>query len=289
MSYAHLTSKDRVELAVLLRAGHMQNRIAKLLSKDPSTISRELKRNRSAHKTGCYSARVAKQKTRARRIKANQRFRKIENNAFLRRYIIAKLQKYWSPEQIAGRLNHRKKKTIICHETIYKYIYQECPEFKRYLRCQKGKYRRKPGTRKREKQREEAKKQRIDLRPKIVEQRKRLGDWEGDIFFGRERKIGIMTTVERRSGFLCADKMESLLASEVCKKATQRLKSIPKGKRHTLTYDNDTRFADYELIARNAQIDIYFAYPYHAWERGTNENTNGLLRQFFPKKTSFSQ
>lgn len=288
MSYKHITSNQRVELGVLLRTDFKQKEIARMLGKDPSAISRELKRNGTKNKSG-YDARAAKRLTKERRIKANQRFRKIENNKRLERYIEEKLKIYWSPEQIAGRLGRRYDKTIVCHETIYQHIYHKHPKLKRYLRCQKGKYRRRYGTRKREKAREEAKKRRIDTRPAIVEKRKRLGDWEGDTILGKERTKGILTHTERRSGYLLADKLERILAHSVSETTAKRFKKIPRSKRHTFTYDNGPEFAEYELIEEKTKAQVYFAHAYHSWERGTSENTNGLLRQFFPKKTPFAK
>lgn len=291
VSYAHLTSKQRVELAVLLRTKLKQKDIARILNKDPSTISRELKRNKTDKTKTGYSYKTAGQLTKQRRIEANKRFRKIEHSQELERYIVSKLKLYWSPEQIAGRWNKERAKQeniTITHEPIYQYIYYQQPELRKYLRCQKAKYRRRYGTRKREEAREQAKKKRIDLRPEIVEKRERLGDWEGDFIFGRERKIGIMVHVERKSGYLLADKMDSLLADYVRKIAVARFDKIPENKKHTITYDNDTRLSEHQAIEQLSGIDIYFAYPYHAWERAINENTNGLLRQFFPKKSSLA-
>lgn len=288
MSYTHLTPNQRVELSVLLRAGQKQKDIAKMLGKDPSTISRELKRNSGAfNKTG-YDARIAQNRTTARRITANQRFRKLENSAHLKNYVITRLKKCWSPEQIAGRLRRKHHHNVISHETIYKFVRKEKLEYKQYLRCRKGKYRRRYGAKKREKERPEAKK-RIDTRPLIVEKRKRIGDWEGDLIFGQERKIGILVHVDRKSGYALADKLNCLLAKTVKQATINRFQKLPRSKRHTITYDNDTRFADHELTERGTKADIYFAHPYSSWERGTNENTNGLLRQFFPKKSSFAK
>lgn len=287
MSYQQITSKQRTEIGILLRANHNQSEIARLLGKNRSSISRELQRNKTANRTG-YNAQSAKQKTRERRIQANQRFRKIENQADLKKYIIRKLKKYWSPEQIAGRLKEKNGRTIICQETIYQFIYTKRPNLKKYLRCQKGRYRKRYGTKKREIKRENDKKKRIDTRPDIVEQRKRLGDWEGDFIIGRERTTGILTHVDRKSGYLTADKVERLEAEPVKEIIINRLRRLPKIKRNTITYDNDKVLTTQDTIERKTGINVYFAYPYHSWERGTNENTNGLLRQFFPKKTPFA-
>ena len=203
--------------------------------------------------------------------------------------VIKGIKRYWSPEQVAGRLKRRYRgKTVVCHETIYRYLYADARELLPYLRCQKGKYRRRRGTRTRAKQREEAKKKRIDRRPKIVEKRQRLGDWEGDTIVGKEKTQHILTHVDRKSGLLLADKVAVATSEQVRNIVVQRFARVPKKKQHTITYDNGVQFADHETIEREAQLDVYFAYPYHSWERGTNENTNGLLRQFFPKGSAFA-
>ncbi|MEK9165552.1 MAG: IS30 family transposase [Patescibacteria group bacterium] len=287
MSYSHLTSNQRNELSALLRAKLKQKETAKILGKHRTTIYRELKRNGTDNQTG-YDAKAAKCKTKDRRILANQRFKKIENSQWLEEYIVKKLKLYWSPEQLAGRLKKRKGKTIIGKDSIYKFIYQKRMDLVKYLRCQKGKYRRRYGTRIREKQREEAKKTRIDQRPQIIGSRQRIGDWEGDTIIGQEKTKAILTHVERKSGLLLADKLNGVKAEETRQATVKRFAKIPKDKRRSTTYDNGSEFADYELIARYTKMEIYFAYPYHSWERGTNENANGLLRQFFPKKTFFA-
>ena len=283
MSYQHLRPEQRAALAALKRLGHTQQEIADVLEVNQSTISRELKRNPIQNKSG-YDARKAQHKTDERRIKANQRFRKlVGSNPKLRQYVIRKLKVYWSPEQISGALNEG----VISHQAIYDFIYQERPDLKKYLRCQKDKYRLRYGTKKRIKQREEAKKKRIDTRPKVVDKRLRLGDWEGDLMEGMRGTGSIMTYVDRKSGKLKADKLSWSTAEEVRVKTAIRMKSDPRKKKHTITYDNGSVFSQHEMIERDTGMDIYFAHPYSSWERGCNENCNGLLRQFFPKKTSF--
>jgi len=289
MSYYHFKPEQRNELSILLRVGLTQKKVAELLGKTASAISQELKRNYSANKTG-YDAGEAKKNTIQRRIIANQRFKKIENNIWLRNYIIRKIKKYWSPEQISGRLKTKwpdDKNRHINKDSIYKFIYAERKDLVKYLRCQKGKYRRRYGTRIREKRREEQKKRRIDQRPEIVEKRKRVGDWEGDTIVGKDKQH-ILTHVERKSGLLLADKLERGSAELTKIKTIERFKKIPKNKKHTITYDNGSTFAEHEMTEKKTGIEIFFANPYHSWERGTNENCNGLLRQFFPKKSSFA-
>ena len=286
MSYSHLTHLDRVKLAALRRIGLTQKEIAEELGKDPSSISRELRRNPADNKAG-YDVRVAQTNTIDRRVEANQRFRKIKNNQWLEEYIKKKLKLFWSPQQIAGRLNRDAERKTISGEAIYQYIYFDNPALKKCLRCQKGRYRRKRGTLLREKQREEAKKRRIDLRPEVVNKRERIGDWEGDTVVGTGHSGAILTHVERRSGYLIADKLRRATADAVNETTVQGMGKIPRKKRLTCTYDNGTEFSDHEDTERRLEMTVFFAWPYHSWERGTNENTNGLLRQFFPKKMPF--
>lgn len=289
MSYTHIKPAQQVELAVLLRAGLRQSEIALILGKDPSSVSREIKRNKTDENK--YNARIARQKTKVRRLKANKRFRKITRNKRLKRYIIRKLRKYWSPEQIAGKLKKKYGKTIVSHETIYRFIYKYRDDLKEVLRCRKGKYKKRYGTGNRERKRkeaEEAKKKRIDTRPEIIETRDRLGDFEGDTIVGLNRKDRILTYVDRRSGYLIARIIRNVTAEKVKKYTSDSFRSLSENKRFTITYDNGIEFSAYELIERETGMKVYFAYPYHSWERGTNENTNGLLRQFYPKKSSFS-
>ena len=284
-SYSHFTQENRNMLSALKRKGFTQKEIARELGKNQSSISRELKRNKSPDSG--YHAGEAKQKARERRAAANAPLKRIANDPWLEQYIAKKLRQYWSPEQIAGRVR-RDHCIIVCHETIYQYIYKEHPELKQYLRCRKGKYRRRYGTKIREKQREEAKKTRIDQRPAVIEKRERIGDWEGDTIVGERRTGSLATHVDRASGYTLIDCLAQATARSVRTVTTRRFARLPKCKRRTITYDNGAEFAEHELIGRATQTDIYFAYPYHSWERGTNENTNGLIRQFFPKRTSFA-
>lgn len=287
MSYTQISTVNQNQLSVLLRSGIHKKEIALLLRKHRTSIWRE--RVRNGRKDGTYHAGEAKRKKRRRHLKAKGGQRKIENNEALRKYMESRIKQRWSPQQISGRikkeyLNDRKMR--IGKDTLYKWIYSERKDLVKFLRCQKGQYRRRYGTNIRIKQREEAKKRRIDTRPSLVEKRQRIGDWEGDTIVGKD-KNHILTHVERRSGMFFADKLEKPTAFETRKKTITRFKKIAKKKRCTVTYDNGTQFADYELTERETGMIVYFAYPYHSWERGCNEN--GLLRQYFPKGMSFEK
>jgi IS30 family transposase len=176
----------------------------------------------------------------------------------------------------------------VVHETLYNYIYDCKPEWKIYLRQKKGRYRRRHGTKARENKREEAKKRRIDERPAVVELRKEIGHWEGDTIRGKEKTTGIATHVERVSGYAIADKLDHVTAKNLKEKTTTSFTRIPREKKKTETLDNGIEFLEYELLEKETGIQIYFAYPYHSWERGSNENFNGLLRQYFPKGSAFA-
>ena len=288
MPFKHITSFQRNELSALLRAGLKQKDIAELLGKTASAVCQELKRNECNNKRG-YDARIAKEMTKSRRVEANKRFKKLDSNEWLKRYIEIRLKQYWSPEQISGRLKidySNDKNKQIGKDSIYKYVYNERKDLVKYLRCTKGRYRRRKGTRIREKQRREQEKKRIDTRPEIVEKRERVGDWEGDTIVGKDNSH-ILTHVDRKSGFGMADKLVRGLAELTRVTTQERFSKISKSKKYTITYDNGSTFAEHELTEKKTGIDIYFANPYHSWERGCNENFNGLLRQFFPKKSSF--
>lgn len=285
MSHRQLNSKERIVLEKLFSSNLRQKEIARILNRPESTISKELARNKD--KNGNYSAKTARIKLKKRRTKANQKFKKLTSKSSLKQYVIRKLKKYWSPQQIAAKLS--QKELSLCHETIYQFVYKERLDLKKYLRAKKGKYRRRHGTLDREKDREEAKKRRIDTRPVIVEKRARIGDWEGDTIRGGDKKSAILTHVDRKSGYLIANRLERALAERVRKITIAEFSKLSKSKLHTITYDNGCEFSEHETTEAWLNTAIYFAYPYHSWERGTNENTNGLLRQFFPKGTDFNK
>ena len=286
MSYTHIRSSERNELSILLRTGTKHKDIAKLLGKHRTTIYRECKRNSI---DGRYHARIAKECVYERKKTAEQQRKKIENSVWLQKHIEKRIKKR-SPEQIAGRLREIYKDNPlkqVSKDSIYSYIYTERKDLVKYLRCKKGKYRRRYGTRIREKEREKLKKRRIDERPAIVEKRIRIGDWEGDTIVGSDKEH-ILTHVERVSGIIFADKLGRGTAIATTKKTVARFEKIPQKKRLTCTYDNGSTFAYHEITEKYTGMTIYFANPYHSWERGCNENANGLLREYFPKGTPFA-
>lgn len=285
MAYQHITTDQRHKIQSYLEIGMNQKDISNLLRKSKSAISREISNN--SYPNGVYIAEHADKLFRQRRKAGKRQTRKLVKDKKLRRAVLSLLRKKKSPEQIAGR-RERLGKSYVVHQTLYSYIYEEQPSLGQYLRRKRNKYRRRHGTKEREKVREEGKKRRIDQRPAIVELRKEIGHWEGDTIRGKEKTTAIATHVERVSGYAIADKLDRATSELLKEKTIISFKRIPKEKKKTETLDNGIEFSEYELTEKKTGIQIFFAHPYHSWERGTNENFNGLLREYFPKGTPFA-
>ncbi len=238
---------------------------------------------------GVYRGAHAHKKYLEKRKEVKQSEKKIENDRKLRRHIVRKLKKYWSPEQISGRLKMMAGRTVICHETIYSFVYERRPELVKYLRHQKCKYRKKRGSRARMELARATKVRMIDERPEVVNDRSRFGDWEDDTLIGKERVQRIWSCVERKSGYAMAEKLSVVSAKIVNEKVIYKFKTLPKKVRKTLTRDNGSEVCGYDqTLEKKTGLEVFHANAYHSWERGSNENWNGLLRQFFPKGTLFA-
>lgn len=272
----------------MVRLGYGDTAIARELGKDRVTIWRERTRNRTPNKSG-YQAASAQLKTRQRRKEAKANSHKITSYSRLERYCELALRRGYSPEQIAGRFKFVLGVSLVVHDTIYRWVYLVRPDLKRYLPRQGTKYRHKHGTKERSRIRELAKKRSIDERPTVVETRSRVGDWEGDSIVGAGRSGYLATTTDRRSGYTLGRKMERPTGEDMLAAVTTSFTSIPAGKRLTMTLDNGREMSLHEAMEAATGLVIYFAHPYHSWERGTSENTNGLYRRFFPKKMPFDQ
>ena len=276
MSHKQLTQEERYQIYALLQAEHNQTEIAEVLGRNKSSICRELQRNTG--KRG-YRPRQAHMKAmERRRSKVRPRF-----SSPLWPFVEDLLRKDWSPEQISGRLKREHGRTI-SHETIYQYVYADRKaggDLHTHLRCRKKRRKRYGSGRNR--RGVIPNRTSIDERPSIVEERNRIGDWEGDTIIGRRHKGALVSVVERSSLFTLIEPVDHKTASAVTEAVTSCLKTHS-NKALTLTVDNGKEFAGHESIAEALDTDIYFAHPYASWERGINENTNGLLRQYFPKK-----
>ena len=286
--YTQFNKESRIALAALLRAKHSPKECAEQLGMRKSSVTREIARNSNEY--GTYTGVAAHRKHCERRKQGKAPSLKIQNDFELEKYIRKRLAKRDSPEQIAGRIAHEKILQSISYESIYSWIFEEAPQLKKQLRRigKKGKYRRKRGTKQREEAREALKIKRIDTRPAIVETRERIGDWEGDTVIGKDKFKRLVTNVERKSGYGLMEKLDIVTMKTMHCSLQKRFNKIPKKKRYTYTYDNGTELGqDDEGLGEKIGMDVYRAYPYHSWERGCNENWNGLIRDFFPKGTDF--
>lgn len=290
MSHRHFTRLERVSLQTLKRAGLSNRAIACQLGFHPSTIGRELRRGAATAVATGYSVRVAQNHAERVRCVANQHHRKLHAGSPLSQYITRLLMRYWSPEQIALHLVRQRTYEAVSLHTIYRWLWSHSKvaleQLRPYLRHPR--LRRKYGTRRREKQRELAKKRWIEERPKGATNRSRYGHWEGDTVLGARNTGRIVTLVERKSGFLLARLVPDGSMASFRNATVPSLTALPTRLKRSLTLDNGSEMNEYEAIERRVGIPVYFAHPYHSWERGTNENTNGLLRQFFPKGMEFT-
>jgi transposase, IS30 family len=278
--YKQLTLEQRYSLHLLKQEGRSMRGIARCIGVHPSTVSRELRRN--AGRSGYRHPPAHRLAVGRRMICRKPTKLTLENIRILRRYI----RKDWSPEQISCTLKTMKLLDI-SHETIYKLISRDKQAggcLYKHLRIKNRLRRKKYGTGKRV---IIPNKKYIDERPAIVEEKSRVGDWELDtIVSARGGKHALVTMVERRSRYTLIDKITSKEA-HVTARSIIRMLAAFKDKVLTLTSDNGTEFRCHEIISRTLDADFYFAHSYKAWQRGLNENTNGLIRQYFPKKSTF--
>jgi len=274
--YKQLTSELRYQIYGLKQAGLNQTEIAKKIGVDKSTISREFKRNEG--KRGWRPKQAQSFRDERRQACTNGKCFSSDEWAEVERLIREDL----SPEQAANRLA-LEGCLQISHEIIYQHIYADKRnggELHQHLRSQKP--RRKRYASGQERRGTIKNRVSIDERPEIVAEKTRMGDWEGDTVIGKNHKGGLVTLAERKSRYVLAGHIRSKHAAGVTA-VTTRLLTPHKDKCHTITFDNGKEFAEHEKMAAELKADIYFANPYHSWERGLNENSNGLLRQYFPK------
>jgi IS30 family transposase len=286
MAYKHLTEDERYQIDDLLREGYSQRKIAQQLGRATSTLSRELQRNKGQRG---WRPRQAQSKAVERLVmRGSANAPKVSTVAweYAQHHL---LHEQWSPEQIAGRLKCEGKDTI-SHETIYQRILEDKNSggtLYVHLRCKK----------KRKKRYGSAKSSRgaipnridIEMRPAIVESRSRIGDWEGDTIIGaHDGGAVIASMVERKSRFTCLSKAKNKTTAAVIGSINRRMAPIA-SLVSTITLDNGKEFSQHEMLSIILNADVYFAKPSHSWERGLNENTNGLVRQYFPKRIPFDR
>jgi len=279
----HITSKQRYTISVMKEQGFSQSKIAKVIGKDKSVISREINRNCDL-RSGEYRGDLAQRKYEQRQ-SYKSKPRKVTEEMLA--HIKSLIKNDYSPEQIVG-ISIKEGKACVSHESIYQLIWADKRKkgnLHEHLRHKGRKYRKRGSA----KDLRGVIKDRtsIDKRPKIVEQRSRFGDLEVDLIIGKNHKQAILTINDRASGMLKMMKVKSKEANVVAKAINKLLEDwIPYI--HTMTSDNGKEFAYHKLVSEESNIDFFFAHPYHSWERGSNENLNGLIRQYFPKKYDFN-
>ena len=280
--YQQLTYELRCQIYVLKKRGYSQREIARSIEVNQSTVNRELMRNTGARG---YRYKQAQEKASQRRNKASKATKMTPSMIAL---IESKLRFEWSPEQISGWI-FKDKQESISHESIYLHVWANKKtggDLYTYLRRQGKKYdKRRNGksTRGQIKNRVS-----IDDRPSVVDEKSRVGDWEIDTVIGKGHSGALVTVVERVTKFTVSKQVEGKTAAAVTKATIDLLKPMQDAVL-TITADNGKEFAYHEEISEALDADVYFAHPYSSWERGLNENTNGLLRQYFPKKTDFKK
>lgn len=280
----HLTLAERDLLAQWLHQGHQQNEIAAALKRSPTTICRELNRNRTG---GTYHAGQAHEQARQRR-RERKLTRKMDRPE-TQEYVACGLANYWSPDQISGRAHYDapdEPQRHIGRQTIYHWIEQQEPqeraEWKESLRRRGKRPRKQPQNAE-----DSAKQAAIANRPAAINRRRRIGDFEGDTVLGPAGSGGLVTLVDRRSRYTILTKIKNKEARRVRRRIEKRLRPLTAQQRRSITFDHGTEFADCQRLEINLGVQLYFAEPGRPYQRGTNENTNGLVRQFYPKGTDF--
>lgn len=283
MKYRQLSSEERYMLAALRRQGLNQAQIARSLGRHRSTVCREVSRN-STRADGRYRAFTAQERTNGRRSRSRRNMRFSPQDFAL---VDDLLCRQWSPEQVSGHLA-RHEQLSISHETIYRHIWRDKRaggQLYTHLRGACKRRRKRYGSY--DSRGRLADKRLISDRPAEVEMRKRVGHWEADTVMGTGSKDCILTLVERKSGLVLIGKLRDRMANSLSRRIV-RLIQPHAGKCETVTTDNGTEFHDYRPVEKLTGAMFYFARPYHSWERGSNENANGLIRQYLPKGASMA-
>lgn len=294
MKFKHFTIEEREKIQELLWQKTSIRSIAKALNRSPSSVSREV--GRTGGLFNKYYPRCAHERAIEKRSCRGRKLRL--KSASIRRYVVAKLEDGFSPEQIAGRLHEEYPNESISHEAIYQYIYslvsregqgpikQHYHDLRQYLK--RSHKRRQPKGMRKSHRVLRPHGPSIDLRPKEVQTRRTIGHWETDSMVSKKSCVGLNTIVERKTGLVFITKIKDSTAETTKEAVIRRLNVLPEQIRKTVTSDNGHENFMYDSVMTELGIMWYFAHPYHSWERGTNENTNGLIRWYFPKGTDFA-
>ena len=280
---SHITLAQRYTIEVMLQRGYKQIDISRAIGKDKSVVSREIKRNCDKRSSN-YRSELAQKKYSQRQENKPKRIKFTEE---VQNYVEQKLKEKWSPEQISKTIIEGGLE-MVSHERIYQHIIQDKKKkgmLWTNLR-RKKKYRKRCVTE--DRRGKLAYTKNIKHRPPEVDQRSRYGDYEVDLILGANHKGAILTLNDRKTGVVKMRLLKSKNAKMVSKQIVKALKG-ERGKIHTITSDNGKKFSEHEYISKRLGIEFYFADPYSSWQRGSNENLNGLVRQYFPKKTNFEK
>jgi IS30 family transposase len=289
MAHTQLSRTERERIESMLQNDESQAEIAAYLERSRTCINNEIRKN--SYSDGRYNAAHADKVSRQRRANGRRSTKHLLQDGNLRKSLLNGLNRKDSPEQIMA-VRKQNGKTYVCHETVYQFLYTERRDLVSKLRQKKGRYRRRKGTNKRRYIAEKAKKRWITERPEKINSREELGHWEGDIVKGAKvngKDTGyILTLTERKAGYNRMTKLEDLKAKTVSKAIIKLMRTIPKHLRKSITFDNGIEWSDFEITERELNMTHYFAIPYSSNDRASNENFNGLVRDFFPKKSSFA-
>lgn len=293
MNYKHFSIEEREIIQTMRWEKKGVRAIARTLKRSPSSVSREIQRN-NPPKYQVYTPRLAHERALKSR-KSRGRKDRLKNER-IRSYVITHLKQRLSPEQIAGRIKKDLKESI-SHEAIYQFIYDQVyregrgllkpgrEDLRMHLRRRKK--RRSPKGMRRSQRVLKERGTSIDKRPRVVDARKRIGDWEGDSIESKDHKPGLNTLVERKTGLVFITRLRAKTSAATLDAIEQRMKGLHPLLLRTLTLDNGPENQSFEEIHERLGLDVFYAHPYCSGERGTNENTNGLIRDYFPKKTDF--
>lgn len=295
MQYKHLSIEERERIQQGLWQHKSLRQIAKELGRQPSSIAREINRNLPAERF-LYTPRLSHARALEKR-KSRGRTDRLKSDA-IREYVVSCLKLRWSPEQISHRICEDIPEGQISHEAIYQFVYNQihregygypkpgCQDFRIYLRRRK-----KRRTHKGQRKCQRIFKPRgasIGERSQVVNERMRLGDWEGDTMASKDNKTGVNTLVERKTGIVLITKLKNKTSRATTEAISYRMLVLPERAKYSLTLDNGPENQDWQILEEKTGLKTFFANAYHSWERGTNENTNGLIRDYFPKKTDFT-
>jgi transposase, IS30 family len=294
MQYKHLSICEREKIQELFWQKRSVRYMAMALHRSPSSISRELRRNYpKEHKV--YTPRLANERAFFKRT-CRGRTERLKT-PIIREYVMSHLKLGWSPEQISGTAREEKV-GLISHEAIYQFVYAQIhrngwgdlrpghEDLRPYLR-RKQRRRQKQGMRK-SLRIFRPKGVSIDERPCIVDTRERIGDWEGDTVESCNHKPGVNTLLERKTGLFLITRVLDKTSKSTITAMEKRMRTLPDIMKKTITLDNGPENSDWQMMETRTKLKTFFAHPYHSWERGANENANGLLREYFPKGTDFS-